>query len=70
MTLANEEKDSRGYRITMPPEAYDALQELAQTQNRPMANVIREALEQYLKAHGYSVSFQVNRGGKRPSKPD
>lgn len=54
----------------MPGEAYEALQALAETQNRPMANVIREALQQYLQEHGYDVSFQVNRGGKRPSKPE
>lgn len=68
--MGDEEKESRGYRITMPGEAYEALQTLAETQNRPMANVIREALQQYLQEHGYDVSFQVNRGGKRPPKPE
>lgn len=68
--MADEARDSRGYRITMPGEAYEALQVLAETQNRPMADIIREALQQYVRAHGHDVSFQVNRGGKRPPKPE
>lgn len=57
--------DTRDYRIKMSSEGYEALTDLATRQDRPMANIIREALENHLRQNGYSVSLDVNRGGFR-----
>lgn len=54
----------------VPSETYKALADLAAKQNRPMANVIREAIEAYLRQHGYTVSLEVNRGGARRRSGD
>lgn len=60
--------NSKGYRITFPDEGYEALSELAREQKRPIANVIRDAIEEYLRAHGKDISLAVNRGGYRERK--
>lgn len=61
---------SRGYRITMSAKGYGALSEVAAEQGRPMADVIREALENYLKEHNRDVSLAVDRGGFRGGKTE
>lgn len=61
---------SRGYRITMSSKGYTALSEVAAEQGRPMADVIREALENYLKEHGRDVSLGVDRGGFRGGRTE
>ncbi len=54
--------------LTMSAEGYDALTDLARRQGRPIANVIREALQIYLRQNGVNVSLEVNRGGYRTRK--
>lgn len=58
----------RSYHLKMPDEAYEVLQAIAKKDRRVLAEVIRIALEEYTKAHGYEVSFDVERGGYRPRK--
>jgi len=57
---------SKGYRITLSAEGYEALSQLAEEQKRPIANVIRDALQEYMQRHGRSVAFDVQRGGIYP----
>jgi predicted DNA-binding protein len=49
----------------MPEEAYLVLQAIADEQRRPLADVIREALEEYAERHDHTLSFDVQRGGYR-----
>ena len=59
---------SQNYHLKMPKEAYDALQEIADKEDRLLADVIREALREYTTRKGYTVSFKVDRGGNRREK--
>lgn len=56
---------SRNYHIKMPDNGYEALQKIADDEKRLLADVIREALEEYARRKGQSVSFTVQRGGNR-----
>jgi predicted DNA-binding protein len=51
--------------ITMPDAAHTALKKLAADQRRPIADVAREAIENYLRAQGKPQDVTVTRGGKR-----
>ena len=55
--------------VTIPDEAWTALSEMSKTTGRPLALIIREALESYLTAQGIDVSTKVEWGGKR-ERPD
>lgn len=55
--------------ITIPDEAWDALNEMSKSTGRPLALIVREALEGYLTAQGIEVSTKVEWGGKR-KRPD
>lgn len=56
---------SRNYHIKMPDAGYEALQKIADDEKRLLADVIREALEEYTRRKGHEVSFKVQRGGNR-----
>lgn len=60
---------SQNYHLKMPREAYDALQAIADQEGRLLADVIREALQEYTARKGYTVGFKVTRGGNRRGKP-
>lgn len=60
--------DLRNYHLKIPEEAYEALQEVAKKERRLLADVVRIALERYMKDAGYEVSFEVERGGYRNRK--
>jgi predicted DNA-binding protein len=59
---------AKRYNMVMSHESYDALTAVAKEEGRLLADVIREAIEGYLKAKGHSVSTAVDRGGYRPRK--
>lgn len=52
----------------MPAPGYEALQGIADEEGRVLADVIREALEDYTERKGRKVSFAVKRGGDRRSE--
>ena len=58
------------FQMVMTPEAHAALMEIADRDNRVMADVIRIALERYIKEElKRDVNFKVQRGGdRRPGK--
>lgn len=58
---------SKSLPIKLPPDAYAALQAIAETDNRLMADIIRNALIPVFVQHGYDPALlKVNRGGIRP----
>lgn len=62
---------AKRYNMLMSQEAYEAFSEIAAKQNRLLADVIREALDNHLRQYGYQdVSAAVDRGGYRPRKDD
>lgn len=63
-------KTSKGYRLTLSADGYAALSDLAEQQGRPMANLIRSALAEYLKKHGVDVSLDVEHGGYRERRSE
>ena len=54
---------------TIPDAAYDALNELSKKSGKPLALMVREALELYLVTQGIDVNTKVEWGGKR-ERPD
>lgn len=50
---------------TIPDEAYKALNELSEKTGKPLALMVREALEMYLAAQGIDVETRVDWGGNR-----
>jgi predicted CopG family antitoxin len=61
---------SQSYHLKIPNDAYEALHTIAKAERRLLADVIREALENYTKSKGLEISFEVERGGYRPRKSD
>jgi len=57
---------SKNYMIRMPEEGYQALKLIAKRERRVLADIMREALEEYTKKKGVEASFEVERGGYRP----
>ncbi len=55
------------YNLIIPEDAYAALVEIANREGKVLADVIREALENYTASKGYKVSFKIRRGGNRRS---
>jgi hypothetical protein len=50
---------------TIPDEAYKALNEISEKTGKPMALMVREALEMYLAAQGINIETKVDWGGNR-----
>lgn len=61
---------SQSYHLKMPEDGYEALQAIAAKEKRVLADVIREALEEYTARKGHKVSFIVERGGNRRGDKD
>ncbi|MBC7871990.1 MAG: hypothetical protein H7Y09_14185 [Chitinophagaceae bacterium] len=61
---------TRSYHLKMPEEAYEKLLEMAKSERRVLADVIRLALEEYAKSRGYEINFEVERGRPRLQTPD
>ncbi len=53
------------YNLIIPEEAYAALVEIANREGKVLADVIREALEDYTERKDFKVSFKIKRGGNR-----
>jgi predicted DNA-binding protein len=53
--------------VVMPKAAYEQIKALADDERRPIADMVREALEQYARAKGREVDLRVERGGDRRS---
>lgn len=51
--------------IKLPIEGYEILKEAAKQQRRPIADVVRLAIEKHLSELGYNVDLTVDRGGAR-----
>lgn len=54
--------------LKLNAESYDALKALAKEEHRPVADVVRQALEEYAKKKGRKITFTVDRGGNRREK--
>ena len=54
--------------ITFTQTAYDTLKEVSEKEGRVMADVVRNAVEEYLTARGYEIDTSIQRGGVRPKK--
>ncbi len=61
---------TRSYHLKMPEEAYETLLEMAKSERRVLADVIRIALEEYAKNRGYEINLEVERGRPRLQVPD
>lgn len=60
---------TQNYHIKMPEPGYEALQEIAKRDKRVFADIVRTALEEYVKSQlDKEVSFKIVRGGDRRSK--
>jgi hypothetical protein len=53
------------YLLKMPDEAFDQLMQIAKSERRVLADVIRIALEEYAKNRGYEINFELQRGRPR-----
>lgn len=62
---------SKKFQLMLSNEGHEALENIAEKERRPLADVVRQALEEYVEKHGIKVSFAVDRGGyrKRPTSP-
>lgn len=61
-----QQERSKPLPIKLPPDAYEALQAIADKENRLMADIVRNALAPVFIAHGYDPALlKVNRGGDR-----
>lgn len=56
---------TRNLHFKLPAALYDALTEQAARENRPLADVVRTALADYLQARGHEIVVTVERGGAR-----
>lgn len=56
---------SKRYNMLMSNEGYQAFSEIAAQENRLLSDVIRDALDSYLKLKGRDISTEVDRGGYR-----
>ncbi|MDX1995467.1 MAG: hypothetical protein SF029_23995 [bacterium] len=56
---------TRNYLLKLPADAYEALMAVAKSERRVVADVIRIALEEYMKTKGLDISFEVERGRPR-----
>lgn len=54
--------------VVVNDETKNALDELAEKENKPLSNIVREALEARLKEAGYTISTRVTPGGDRRSE--
>lgn len=61
----NPNEPGRRYKIVMSEEGYQAFHELADTDKRSLADVIREAMQEYLERRGKQANVSVSRGGYR-----
>lgn len=66
----NANEPGRRYKIVMSEDGYQAFHELADTDKRSLADVIREAMQEYLEKRGKRVSVGVSRGGYRGGPKD
>lgn len=63
--------NSRNFHIKLPPQGYEVLELLAEEERRSIADVVRQALEEYVERKGKAgIRFDVDRGGKRARKDD
>lgn len=61
--------DSRNFHIKFSPEGYEALEAIAEEERRSIADVVRQAVEEYASRKGIQgVRFDVSRGGYRERK--
>lgn len=56
---------SKRYNMLMSNEGYEALSQIASEEKRLLADVIRDALDNYLKMKGRTITTEVDRGGYR-----
>lgn len=56
------------YQVTVTNEMDDLIKELSSKTRRPIASIIREALEEYFEKRGHELDASVQWGGNR--KPD
>lgn len=63
-----EKADTRLLTVKMRGEDYDKLRQQAENENRPMSDVVREAIQSYLNAAGVEGKIKVKRGGDRRPK--
>jgi len=61
---------SKRYNMLMSNEGYEAFTDIAARENRLLSDVIRDALDSYLKLKGRTVSTEVDRGGYRGGPKD
>lgn len=59
---------SKKFQLMLSEAGYDALEQVADIEQRPLANVVRQALEEYVAKHGIKADFRVDRGGYRGRK--
>lgn len=52
--------------VAVPDDMHEALKEVSDKSGAPMAGIVRQALEEWLKERGYEVDADVVWGGWRP----
>jgi predicted CopG family antitoxin len=68
--MSRDQMATRSYHLKMPEEAYEQLLQMAKSERRVLADVIRLALEEYTKNRGYDINFEVERGRPRLQTSD
>lgn len=57
---------SNKIQVTMPPDMFQALQKIAEDEDKVIAYIVRRALAEYLlKNYGIDVQHKMDWGGKR-----
>lgn len=68
--MKKKSETNRSLHIVLPEEGHQALHDIAKKQRRALADVVREALEEYMRSQGSEIDLSVERGGYRGKKRD
>lgn len=56
---------TKSFHLKLPENGVNVLEAIAKKEDKPLAAVVRLALEEYANKRGYDVSFTVDHGGYR-----
>jgi hypothetical protein len=65
--MPRNEETTRPLHVIIPTDGYTQIKALAESERRPIADMVREALEMYARSKGREISLGVERGGDRRS---
>lgn len=56
---------TKSFHLKLPENGVSVLEEIAKKEDKPLASIVRLALEEYAAKKGYNISFTVDHGGYR-----